>query len=109
MGSACALDVLKGFPGTRIVITPGMIELGQRQYDENFILGQNAAKSCDIAILVGEKQTIPIFDGLIKENFPKENIIVVSDVNKAFEIMYNICKEKNCSVLIENDLTDDYI
>lgn len=109
MGSACALDVLKGFPGTRIVITPGMIELGQRQYDENFILGQNAAKSCDIAILVGEKQTIPIFDGLIKENFPKENIIVVSDVNKAFEIMYNICKEKNCSALIENDLTDDYI
>lgn len=109
MGSACAFDVLKSFPGLRMAITPGMIELGERQYEENFILGQNAAKSCDKIILVGEKQTVPIFDGLIKENFPKENIIIVSDVKEAFEIMYNTCKHTPCSVLIENDLTDDYI
>ncbi|MBR4950225.1 MAG: UDP-N-acetylmuramoyl-tripeptide--D-alanyl-D-alanine ligase [Clostridia bacterium] len=109
MGSACALDVLGGFPGLRICITPGMIELGQRQYEENFILGQNAAKCCDKIILVGEKQTKPIYDGLKKENFPEDNIIIVPTVERAFEVMYLFAGETPCSVLIENDLTDDYI
>ncbi len=49
-----ALEVLKMMDtGKRIVITPGMIELGDRQNDLNMELGRTIAHCADIAIIVG--------------------------------------------------------
>ena len=40
VGSKMALDVLKDMPGLRIIMTPGMVELGDKSYELNKKLNQ---------------------------------------------------------------------
>ena len=82
-----------------------MIELGEKQYELNMKFGKKIASVCDEVILVGEKQTKPIYDGLENEKFKKENIHVVNDVKIAFTLL-NKLQSENTFVLIENDLPD---
>ncbi len=105
VGSSMALEVLEIMPGKKIIITPGMIELGERQYELNMKFGKQIAQVCDEVILVGEKQTKPIYDGLENEKFKKENIHIVNDVKLAFQLL-NKFQNENTYVLIENDLPD---
>ena len=65
-GAKMALDVLKLMPGYKIVVTPGMIELGSMQKDANYEFGQNISKVADYVILVGSKQTKDIYDGIVR-------------------------------------------
>lgn len=61
IGSKNALKVLGEMAGNKkIIITPGMIELGEQQYDLNKAFGTYIAEVCDYVILVGLKQTKPI-------------------------------------------------
>ncbi|MDE7396296.1 MAG: UDP-N-acetylmuramoyl-tripeptide--D-alanyl-D-alanine ligase, partial [Muribaculum sp.] len=63
-GSRMALDVLsKMTGGQRIIITPGMIELGERQFELNRQFGQHIAESVDYAIIVGKYNREAILDG----------------------------------------------
>ena len=58
IGAKAALDVLSQFKeGRKIIVTPGMVELGAREEEANRELGTNIGKVCDYAILVGEKRT----------------------------------------------------
>ena len=105
IGSKMALDVLNLMEGKKVVITPGMIELGKKQYELNYEFGENISKICDDVILVGKKQTKPIQDALEKNKFDKEHIYIVDDVKDGFNIINNI-KDKHTYVLIENDLPE---
>ena len=69
VGSKMALDVLKDMPGLRIVMTPGMVELGNKSYELNKKFGIFMKDTCDVVILVGEKITKPIKDGLKEVKF----------------------------------------
>ncbi|MEG0909844.1 MAG: cyanophycin synthetase, partial [Bacilli bacterium] len=105
VGSKMALDVLNLMPGKKIIVTPGMIELGEDQYKLNNIFGKQIAKVCDAVILVGEEQTKPILDGLKEEKFKEKNVYIINDVKMAFKLMQEL-KEKTTYVLLENDLPD---
>ena len=105
VGSKMALDVLNMMDGVKIVVTPGMIELGEKQYDANFNFGKYISEVADYTILVGENQTKPIYDGLIKKGYNKKNIYVLNDVKDAFPLINRLAK-KNTYVLLENDLPD---
>ena len=105
VGSKMALDVLNMMKGTKIVVTPGMIELGDQQYDANYNFGKYISEVADYTILVGEKQTKPIYDGLIKNKYNKKKIYVLNDVKEAFPLM-NRLAGKETYVLLENDLPD---
>ena len=105
VGSKRALEVLNMMPGLKVVVTPGMIELGDKQYELNYKFGEYISKVADHVILVGENQTKPIFDGLIKSKYNKDNIYVINDVKEAFPIMNKLAKD-NTYVLLENDLPD---
>lgn len=107
VGSKMALEVLKVMPGQKIMMTPGMIELGQRQYDCNYDFGVLSADVCDYVILVGPKQTQPIQDGLQSVHYPKEKMIVVANLNEGFKAVNQVAKG-NSFVLIENDLPDSF-
>ena len=74
-----ALDVLSRMKkGKRIVITPGMIELGDKQHYHNANFGEHIAKCCDIAIIVGQYNRNAILEGISRDkSFPQENVIVV--------------------------------
>ena len=105
VGSKMAVDVLGMMDGKKIIVTPGMIELGDKQYEYNKEFGKQIAKVCDEVILIGEEQTKPIMDGLVESKFNKEHIYVLNDVKKAFPLMKKL-SEGSTYVLLENDLPD---
>lgn len=106
-GASAALEVLRNFPGRRIIITPGMVELGEQEtvYNRNF--GEEMAGSVDICVLVGPKHTSPIREGLISKGFPEENIHTVRSLQEAADVLGRM-ERSGDTVLFENDLPDNY-
>ncbi len=107
-GTKAALEVLSMLSGEKILLTPGMIELGSKQEELNRQFGADAAKVCDRVILVGEKQTKPIYDGLLSAGFSEEKIFVAKDLNEALDFAYAVKSGKKKIILLENDLPDNY-
>ncbi len=107
VGSKAAIDVLKSFKGRKIVITPGMVELGEEEKKFNMEFGEYMADCIDIAILVGIKRSKPIEEGLIKKGFDKMNIYVVANLNDATNKLAELT-ETGDIILFENDLPDNY-
>ncbi len=110
-GTKNALEVLSQFNGVKVVVTPGMVDLGEMQYDLNEQYGVQIADVCDKVILVGEKQAIPIYSGLLAKKFDIDNITEVSDVSQSFEIIKNLKKQvdDDIIVLLANDLPDNFL
>lgn len=107
-GSKSALDVLSGFEGKKIIITPGMIELGEKQDELNEQLGKYAAKICDFIFLVGEKQTKSIKKGVLESGFDKERLCVFERVEDAINAAKVLPGDGRNCILIENDLPDNF-
>lgn len=103
-GAKMALDVLNQMKALRVVLTPGMIELGQNQKKYNKEFGRQIASSCDYVILVGKKQTEDIYEGLIDKKFSKDKIHIVKDLFEGLDIVKK--EKKEVVVLLENDLPD---
>ncbi|MDI6890488.1 MAG: UDP-N-acetylmuramoyl-tripeptide--D-alanyl-D-alanine ligase [Thermodesulfovibrionales bacterium] len=108
VGAKMALEVLSEFKGGRkVLVTPGLVELGEREYEENKQIGIAAAKVCDFVFLIGTKKTRPIFEGLKEAGFPETNIFVEKNLNGATKKIKDILKVGDV-VLFENDLPDTY-
>lgn len=108
VGSKAALEVLSQFQeGRKIIITPGMIELGDEEYEANKEFGRNIGKHCDYAILVGKNRTKPIYEGVIESGFNANNVFVVAKLDDATAKLQTIVRPKDV-VLFENDLPDNF-
>ncbi len=108
-GSLEAVNVLSSFEDMqKIIITPGLVELGDKEYEYNKDLGKAAAKVCDKLIFVGENRSKPLKAGALKQGFREENIFVAKSFMEAMEI-YNTFADSNTVVLLENDLPDNYL
>jgi UDP-N-acetylmuramoyl-tripeptide--D-alanyl-D-alanine ligase len=93
--------------GKRLLITPGMVELGELEEQENRKLGEIAADYASDIILVGTKRTEPIKAGILAKNFPAERLMVVDKLSEAVEWYKNHLKAGD-TVLFLNDLPDTY-
>ena len=105
-GFFAALEILNTIDGKRkILLTPGMIELGERQFKENEQIAEKAAQICDLIVVISEVNRNALLSGLAKAGYPKEKTVVVDTRAEAFSYL-----AKNQSpgdlVLIENDLGD---
>jgi UDP-N-acetylmuramoyl-tripeptide--D-alanyl-D-alanine ligase len=109
IGASSALDVLKSMNGIKVIVTPGMVELGKLEKEKNYEFGKKIATSCDYVILIGENKTKVIYDALIESGFEKENIFVMNKVVDAYNVI-NALKEDGVDIyaLFENDLPDTY-
>ena len=107
-GCRAALAVLGLFDACRILVTPGMVELGAKQAELNFEFGQEAAKACDYIVLVGKAQTQPIYDGIRDVGFDMEKVYVADGLNDALAKANSYQTDKKKVVLLENDLPDNY-
>lgn len=107
-GFRAALNVLKSFEGQRILVTPGMVELGERQDPLNEELGGYAADCCDWAILVGERQAPPLKKGLLSAGYDEKRIYVAKSLNDALQFINTLPVDGKRIVLLENDLPDNY-
>ena len=109
VGAKSAVDVLDMMPGTKVVVTPGMIELGDKEDEYNKEFGRQIARSkTDYVVLIGEKKTKPIKEGLLEEKFDKDKIIVFNDVREAYPFIGTLSVKDEVYALFENDLPDTY-
>lgn len=108
VGARNAVEILSKFEaGRRIVVTPGMIELGEMQESENRAFGAFMADRIDEVILVGRRRTRPIFEGLLEAGFSESRIKSVDSLFEAQRILKDALRPGDV-VLYENDLPDHY-
>lgn len=108
-GAKAALEVFGVFDGYKILVTPGMVELGEKQDECNYEFGANAAKVSDYVILVGKKQTESIYKGLVESGYDTDKIFVSDTIEQAIKKAYAIDPMgKKKYILLENDLPDNY-
>ena len=107
VGAKAALEVLRGFPARRIIITPGMVELGEREAEYNREFGREMAACVDIAIIVGKNRALPIIEGLKEAGFPEGNIHRVDSLDDSTRLLHSLVRPTD-TVLYENDLPDHY-
>jgi UDP-N-acetylmuramoyl-tripeptide--D-alanyl-D-alanine ligase len=107
-GSSSALEVLDAIEGKKkLIMTPGMIELGTEQERLNEQFGEKIAQVCDDVILVGPKRTAPIARGILSQGFPEERLHIVRNLREGFEALQQLAGPEDV-LLIENDLPDSY-
>ncbi len=93
--------------GARLLITPGMIELGELQDDENRKLGLLAAQHATDIILIGKSQTQPIAEAIRSTAFDRSRLRVVETLKESVEWYQHNLKAGD-TVLFLNDLPDTY-
>lgn len=102
-----AMDVLDTFEGRKIVVTPGLIELGKVEALANFEMGKVLAKHADLVIVIGKHNAVMLINGLLEGGMAREDIRFAKTLNKGNEMLNGLIKEGDV-VLFENDLPDNY-
>ncbi|MCR4763868.1 MAG: UDP-N-acetylmuramoyl-tripeptide--D-alanyl-D-alanine ligase [Lachnospiraceae bacterium] len=92
----------------RILVTPGMVELGERQEEYNTAFGKQAAKLCDYILPVGKTNSGAIRNGALQAGFAENRILLCTGLTEAMTRMAALEPGKPRVVLLENDLPDDY-
>jgi UDP-N-acetylmuramoyl-tripeptide--D-alanyl-D-alanine ligase len=108
VGMRNGLEALQQMRGRhKILVTPGMVELGPVEEEENRRYGEHAAKVCDYVILVGAKQTRPIAEGLRAGGFSDDHVRVVETLDEVTATLGAIAGPGDVA-LFANDLPDTY-
>lgn len=109
VGAKNAVETLAAFKtGRRVIITPGMIELGDLQDEKNREFGKQIGKAdLDLVILVGKSQTNAIRRGIKSTGFNMEKVRIAPSLFEANRTMQNYVEQGDV-VLYENDLPDSF-
>lgn len=105
-GAAAALEVLRNFGGRKIVVTPGLVELGVLEESENRELGKKLV-GFDLVVLVGDTLIQPVKDGYLSDGGDEERLVLKPDLGAAQEELKSYLKQGD-TVLFLNDLPDIY-
>ena len=105
--SRASLSLLSAFPGRKIIVTPGYIELGAQEEAFHRAFGENIARVADMVLLIGAKHTLPIREGLLSQGFEEDNIHTFANFPQARAYLDTFCGEGDV-ILYENDLPDQY-
>lgn len=101
VGAENALRILSTYNGTKVIVTPGFVELGKDSLKCARQLGKRIAEVCDYAFLLGP------YANEIKEGMGDyKNARIVESLPKAMEALSGIAPP--LAVLFENDLPDNY-
>ncbi|MBN2221717.1 MAG: UDP-N-acetylmuramoyl-tripeptide--D-alanyl-D-alanine ligase [Vallitaleaceae bacterium] len=107
-GAKSALDVLAQFTsGQKIIMTPGMIELGNLDHEMHYEFGKQIAQVCDRVVLIGKLKTKSIYLGLEESGYDLSKVSICNNVYEGFAKIREIVT-KGDIVLIENDLPDNF-
>jgi UDP-N-acetylmuramoyl-tripeptide--D-alanyl-D-alanine ligase len=109
-GAKMALEVLSGFAteGKRYVVTPGFVEMGAKQFENNRAFGCDiAAAKPDAVYVVNEVNRKAIVEGLQHGGYPESNVCCVASFAEAMASLQPKLKTGDV-VLYENDLPDSF-
>ena len=104
-GAKIALEVLALFEGKKVIVTPGMVELGTEEADANRNFGRQIAEVCDLALLVGSRGKT-IAASALESGMDSEKILIVKNLEEATKNLSEI--NEKAVILFENDLPDNY-
>lgn len=107
IGAQEALNVMATFKGRKIVVTPGLVEMGKEGCSANFKLGAYIADIADFVIIMNEINKNFLFSGLISHNFDKDKIFFAKTREDQKLVLSKITCE-DCVILFENDLPDNF-
>jgi len=105
-GARAAMEVLAAFPGRHIVVTPGLVELGEEEAERNRAFGAEMADVVHIPILVAGNAAA-MEEGLLSRGFPRERILKTATLAEASALLSTLTRAGDV-VLFENDLPDQY-
>jgi len=109
VGVMAALETLSLFDGFKIIVTPGMVELGDKQDEYNFEFAGKAASVCDYVIILGQTNNKSLSAGLAAAGYPDSKIYPAGTIQDAFHHINIINSEgRKKIILIENDLPDNF-
>ncbi len=106
-GVRAAMEVLDAFNGRKIVLTPGLVELGKEENIANFEMGKLLAKHTDMVIIIGKHNAEMLINGLKDAGFNTEKVLFAKSLNRGNDLLNEIMAEGDV-VLFENDLPDNY-
>ena len=109
-GARMAIEVLSEYvtAGSRYIVTPGFVEMGDRQYDNNRSFGRDIALSrVDEVYVVNEVNRAAIIAGLDDGGFDKGCVHCVASFKEAMSELQPRLKAGDV-VLYENDLPDSF-
>ena len=91
-----------------------MVELGNMEEELNRRLGRQAARNCDYIIIVGANRSFGIQDGAKRAGYDVNKIYVAKDIKDAFAKADELAdtrpdQREPMYLLLENDLTDNYL
>lgn len=107
VGAQAALDVLRSMSGKKIAVTPGLVELGILEEEENMALGAKLV-GLDCVILVGETLVTAVKRGYDENGGDGEKLFIVPTLERAQDKLRTILQSGD-SVLFLNDLPDIYM
>ena len=109
-GAKCALEVLALFDGyTKVCVTPGIVEMGAKEFEVNKAFGAQIAGVADYVIVVNKVNQEALTTGLTEAGFPQEKILPAEDLDLAKKQIKQITNSKEKFVILfENDLPDNY-
>jgi UDP-N-acetylmuramoyl-tripeptide--D-alanyl-D-alanine ligase len=106
-GAAAALEVLAAMPAReRVVVTPGIVELGAHQAEANRELGAHAARIADAIIVVAGVNRAALTEGAASAGNGVA-IVTVDSLQRAQDELARLLGPGD-AVLFENDLPDHY-
>ena len=105
-GARAALNVLKYFDGAKVVVTPGLVELGVLEENENTSLGKELV-GFDYVILVGDTLVKFVENGYKAGGGDMGKIKTVKSIFEAQEELKSFLHPGD-AVLFLNDLPDIY-
>ena len=110
LGFTAALEVLHKIPaaGRKVLVTPGMVELGAEQFVENKRAATTAVPICDLVLVVGSANQQALVDGLREGKVHEDKYKVLNTMKDALVYLGDQYLKDGDVVLIENDLTDVY-
>lgn len=108
VSSKSAIDTLSEFKGIKIIVTPGLIELGGDKEKYNFEFGEYMCDVCDYIFLVNSTISKYVLNGINSKKFSKDKIFMVNSPQEAVAQITNFGLNDNVTVLLENDLPDNY-
>lgn len=106
-GARQALEILTKFKCFKIVITPGIVELGEKQVYFNEEFGAQLAKCADIIVLVNQTNRNSILRGISKTDFNLKNILTIDSISQLTQILIKFANKKRV-ILFYNDLPDNF-
>lgn len=107
-GAMAAINTLSMFDGLKVLITPGMVELGVKQFELNYQLGAYAAQYCDYILIVGKENASAISKGVLENGFLADKCLTFANIQDALSYVELLDNSKLKYILLENDLPDNY-